>query len=48
MLTKEEMDELFLDIVDITIKPISDKAITSCCKSYLTTKGRCYTCPQDY
>lgn len=19
----------------------------SCCKSYLTPKGRCYTCPED-
>jgi len=19
----------------------------SCCRSYMTTKGRCYTCPED-
>ena len=40
-----EEDEEF---ADIDIEPVSEKKFKiSCCRSYMTPKGRCYTCPDD-
>lgn len=39
----EEVDLDLIDTEQVSIK----KYQISCCRSYLTPKGRCYTCPQD-
>lgn len=40
---KEEEEEEDIDLDDLKII-IPKKIKTSCCKSYLTPKGRCYNC----
>ncbi|HIG92763.1 TPA: hypothetical protein HA242_06090 [Candidatus Woesearchaeota archaeon] len=35
------------DFEDIDIEPVKSKHFNiSCCRSYLTPKGRCYSCPE--
>ncbi|MBI2665133.1 hypothetical protein HYX12_00750 [Candidatus Woesearchaeota archaeon] len=44
----EDIDSsLSEDIKDLENSFIKKKEKTSCCHSYLTPKGRCYTCPGD-
>ncbi|MBI2103251.1 hypothetical protein HYT55_05385 [Candidatus Woesearchaeota archaeon] len=36
------------DAMDADIEPVKiQKYKISCCRSYLTPKGRCYTCPDS-
>ena len=45
MVEEVEIDE---DLSLIDIEPVSMKKFKiSCCRSYMTPKGRCYTCPDD-
>jgi len=33
---------------EIEIEPVNEKGFKiSCCRSYMTPKGRCYTCPEQ-
>ena len=36
------MEEIDVEVIRVK------KFKLSCCRSYLTPKGRCYTCPEDF
>lgn len=44
----EELDQETTFLLDDDIEPVSIKTFKiSCCRSYMTPKGRCYTCPEE-